>query len=202
MSVCKYRAFMFLDQPPPWVSRTRLSTTFISDNCYYAYIQLVTFRRYIHYVHEHVTVDYRAIPLLFASPFLHSLLLPIRLPFLTWNPPCCDRIRPPRSQVARKLIFPFPSPGSYTPHSKIPTPRGFPDPNIHSLGRHRESGSQEPVQEYSILLIVSSSLLNWRQRIFLNIFRSERYKNEKNTYQSKYCITTFNLTNFLTSIKF
>jgi len=22
MSVCKYRAFIFLDQPPPWVSRT------------------------------------------------------------------------------------------------------------------------------------------------------------------------------------
>ncbi len=78
----------------------------------------------------------RTIPLLFAFPSLNSLLLPICLPFLTWNLPCCDRIRPPRSRVARKLIFPFPSPCSYTPHSKIPTPRGFPDPNIHSLGRH------------------------------------------------------------------
>jgi hypothetical protein len=61
-----------------------------------------------HYVHEYVTVYYRTIPLLFAFSVLHSLLLPIRLPLLTWNPPCCDRIRPPRSQVARKLIFPFP----------------------------------------------------------------------------------------------
>jgi hypothetical protein len=77
-------------------------------------------------VHEYVTVNYRAIPLLLAFPLLHSLLLPIRLPLLTWNPPCCDRIRPPRSQVARKLTFPFPSPCSYAPHSKIPTPPGFP----------------------------------------------------------------------------
>jgi hypothetical protein len=115
----------------------------------------------IHYVHEYVTVSYRAIPLLFAFPLLHSLLLPIRLPLLTWNPPCCDRILPPRSQVARKLIFPFPSPCSYTPHSKIPTPRGFPDPNIHSLGRHRESGLQDPAH---FLLILS--LLN----LYLNLF--------------------------------
>jgi hypothetical protein len=100
----------------------------------------------IHYVHECITVHHRAIPLLFAFSFLHSLLHPIRLPLLTWNPPCCDRIRPPCSQVARKLIFPFPSPCPYTPHSKIPTPRSFPDPNIHSLGRHREPGSQDPVQ--------------------------------------------------------
>jgi hypothetical protein len=76
--------------------------------------------------------------------FLLSLLLPIRLSLLTWNPPCCDRIRPPRSQVAHKVIFPFPSPCPYTPHSKIPTPRGLPDPNIHSLGRNREPGSQDP----------------------------------------------------------
>ncbi len=96
----------------------------------------------VHYAHEYVTVNYRAIPLLLCFPFLHSLLLPVRLPLLTWNPPCCDRICPPRSQVARKLIFPFLSPCSYTPHSKIPTPRGFPDPNVHSLGRHHESGSQ------------------------------------------------------------
>jgi hypothetical protein len=98
----------------------------------------------IHYVHEYVTVSYRAIPLLFTFSFLYSLLLPIHLPLLTWNPPCCDRIRPPRSHVARKLIFPFPSPCPYTPHSKIPTPQGFSDPNIHSLGQHCEPGSQDP----------------------------------------------------------
>jgi hypothetical protein len=86
-------------------------------------------------------------PLLSAFPFpipFYSLFVSLSL---TWNPPCCDRIRPPRSQVARKLIFPFPSPYLYTPHSEILTPRGFPDPNIHSLGRHHEPGSQDPAQD-------------------------------------------------------
>ncbi len=112
------------------------------------YIQLVSFRRYKHSLYTWICYsELQSNPLAsLLSPFLHSLLLPIRLPLLTWNPPCCDRIRPPRSQVARKLIFPFPSPCSFTPHPKIPTPRGFPDPNIHSLGRHRESGSQDPAQ--------------------------------------------------------
>jgi hypothetical protein len=82
----------------------------------------------------------------FYLPLLIPLCSPFESPLLTWNPPCCDRIRPPRSQVARKLIFPFPSPCSYTPHSKIPTPRGSPDPNIHSLGRHRETSSQDRAQ--------------------------------------------------------
>ncbi len=44
---------------------------------------------------------------------------------LTWNSSCCDRIRPPRSQVARKLTSPFPSPGSYTPPTQNPDPPGF-----------------------------------------------------------------------------
>jgi hypothetical protein len=101
--------------------------------------------------------EFRANPLLLLLSFLRSLLLPICFPLLTWNPPCCDRIRPPRSQVARKLIFPFPSPCSYTPHPKIPTPWGFPDPNIHSLGRHRESGSQDQAQVY--MTCIGGSLL-------------------------------------------
>jgi hypothetical protein len=37
----------------------------------------------------------------------------------------------PQSQVARKLISPFPFPTPYTPHSKILTPWGFPELNIH-----------------------------------------------------------------------
>ncbi len=86
------------------------------------------------------------IPLFLLPFFPHSLLLPIRFPSLTWNPPCCDRIRPPRSQVARKLDSPFPSPCAYTPHSRILTPWGFSHPNIHSLGRLREPGSQDPAQ--------------------------------------------------------
>ncbi len=84
---------------------------------------------------------YTIIPLAF-SPHA-PLFSPLQL---TWNPPCCDRIRPPRSQVARKLTPLFPSPGSYTPLPKIPTPQGFPDPNIHSLGRHCEPNPQARVQ--------------------------------------------------------
>jgi hypothetical protein len=74
----------------------------------------------------------------FCSPFC-----PIRPLSFTWNPPCCDRIRPPCPQVIRKLTLPFPSPGSYTPHSKIPTPRSFPTPNIRSLGQQCEPSSQD-----------------------------------------------------------
>ncbi len=82
-------------------------------------------------------------PLAFCSPLS---LLPICPSLLTWNPPGCDRIRPPRSQVARKLTFPFP------PFVQIPLipksrpPWGSPDLNIHSLGLHREAGSQDPAQ--------------------------------------------------------
>ncbi len=74
----------------------------------------------------------------FCSPFA-----PFAPLLLTWNPPCCDRIRPPWPQVARKLTLPFPSPGSFTPHSKILTPRSFPTPNIHSLGQQCEPSSQD-----------------------------------------------------------
>jgi hypothetical protein len=53
--------------------------------------------------------------------FLLPLLIPFcplsLFPLLTWNPPSCDRIRPPRSQVTRKLTSPF----STVSHS-LPTP--------------------------------------------------------------------------------
>ncbi len=68
------------------------------------------------------------------SPLASSPCYPFQSPSLTWNPPSCDRIRPPWSPFACKLTSPFPFPCSYTPDSKIPTPRGFSPPNIHSLG--------------------------------------------------------------------
>ncbi len=40
----------------------------------------------------------------FCLPLQVSLCLPF---LLTWNPPSCDRIRPPRSQVACKLTPPL-----------------------------------------------------------------------------------------------
>jgi hypothetical protein len=80
------------------------------------------------------------------APFANSPCSPFQSPSLTWNPPSCARIRPPWSPFACKLPSPFPFPCSYTPASKIPTPRGFSPPNIHSLGWHREPGSQDPEQ--------------------------------------------------------
>jgi hypothetical protein len=44
---------------------------------------------------------------------------------LTWNPPCCDRIRPPRSQVARELTPHFPHPTHVAPYPKSRPPRVF-----------------------------------------------------------------------------
>jgi hypothetical protein len=51
--------------------------------------------------------------LLLLSPLADSPSSPLCSPFnpllLTWNPPSCDRIRPPRSQVACKLTSPVPT---------------------------------------------------------------------------------------------
>ncbi len=62
-------------------------------------------------------------PIIFWSPFVSFYLLGTLLAVIG----SC----PPRSQVARKLISPFPSPSPYTPLSKIPTPWGFPELNMH-----------------------------------------------------------------------
>ncbi len=99
-----------------------------------------------HYVHEYITVCCRTIPLLSAFPFSIPFCFPFVSLYLLGTLLAVIGSRPPRSWVARKLIFPFPSPCPYTPHSKIPTPWGLPDPNIHSLGRHRKPGSQDPAQ--------------------------------------------------------
>jgi hypothetical protein len=52
---------------------------------------------------------------------------------LTWNPPCCVRIRPPLLPVARKLTLFVPHLAHVLPLSKIPTPPGFPDLNMHLI---------------------------------------------------------------------
>ncbi len=69
-------------------------------------------------------------------------LLPLFNPApLTWNPPCCDRIRPPRSRVARKLTPHFPH-LAHVALTRNPNPQGFSRPNRHSLGRHCEPNLQ------------------------------------------------------------
>ncbi len=63
------------------------------------------------------------IPLAFISPCWLPFAFPLCSPFepllLTWNPPSCDRIRPPPSQVACKLT-------SLDPPSPQPSPFQIP----------------------------------------------------------------------------
>ncbi len=88
------------------------------------------FRRPL-YVHKYVTVYFSVIPLLFASLFPIPFCSPFISLYLLGTLLAVTGSSPPRSQVARKLISPFASPHPYTPHSKIPTPWGFPELNIH-----------------------------------------------------------------------
>ncbi len=100
--------------------------------------------------------------------FSFTLICPL---LLTWNPPCCDRIR--------KLTHPFPSPGSYTPCSKIPTPRSFSTPNIHSLGQQCEPSSQDRAQWLRSTAPTGSGLWRENRRIYnfeiSEIARGERF---------------------------
>ncbi len=80
-----------------------------------------------HYKHSFIyaNTDYNVhgtFPLLYCLP-LPIPLTPLSNPLsFTWNPPCCDRIRPPRSQVACKLTSPFStlSPTLPPPNSQNP----------------------------------------------------------------------------------
>jgi hypothetical protein len=80
----------------------------------------------IHYVHEYRLQYTWRNPLAFylplLIPFFASSFSPL---YLLGNPPSCDRIRPPWSQVACKLTSPFPqslpppnsqNPGYQAPH--------------------------------------------------------------------------------------
>ncbi len=66
-------------------------------------------------------------PLAFNLPLPLPLSSPLYPLLLTWNPPSCDRNRPPRSQVACKLTLPcppftqtFPPPNSQNPNCPAP----------------------------------------------------------------------------------
>ncbi len=76
-------------------------------------------------------------------------LLPLfpLFPFpLTWNPPSCDRIRPPLPWVARKLTPVFPSPAHLAPCPKSRLPGVSQTRNRHSLGRHCETNPYARLQ--------------------------------------------------------
>ncbi len=86
---------------------------------------------------------------LLSSPLADSALFPIAplsTPLLlTWNPPSCDRIRPPRSQVACKLTSPV------LTLSPTPPPSSFPEPQLPSASLRRpqdQSGVFYPEQVY------------------------------------------------------
>ncbi len=87
----------------------------------------------------YTNIDYNihgTFPLLFISPCRFPFA-PLSNPsLLTWNPPCCDRIRPPRSQVTCKLTSPF------STLSPIPPPSKFPESRLPSasLWRPQDSG--------------------------------------------------------------
>ena len=63
-------------------------------------------------------------------------------PLFPWStylePSFCVRIRPPLLPDARKLTLFVPSVAHLFPFTQNPDPPGFPDLNIHQLGRHCE----------------------------------------------------------------
>jgi hypothetical protein len=59
----------------------------------------------------------------FFSPCRSPFVPPSGPSSLTWNSPSCDRIRPPRSQVACKLTSPVPTLYPNPPPSKFPEPQ-------------------------------------------------------------------------------
>jgi hypothetical protein len=123
------------------------------------------------YTSENMIYIYTAHSPCFFPPLLVPFCSPFHPSLLTWNPPLYDRIRPPRSQVAHKLTSPFPSPVSYTPLPKIPTPRGFPDPNIHSLGQHCEPDPQARAQAWFLNWSYGNVIcrITWHRPISFNV---------------------------------
>jgi hypothetical protein len=104
---------------------------------YYYYIQLVSFITSIIpiYTRTRVTIyNYTwRIPLASISPCWFPLSSPLYSPLLTWNPPSCDRNRPPQSQVACKLTPPVPLWPPVPSLPKFQPPLGFPRPNMHLI---------------------------------------------------------------------
>jgi hypothetical protein len=102
-----------------------------------------TFQAFLMYM-ARITVytAHGAFPLLYL-PLLFPLA-PLSVPLsLTWNPPCCDRIRPPRSQVACKLT-PLDPPSPQPSPFRIPRTPNTPRLNKTTSGttRHLLSGTR------------------------------------------------------------
>jgi hypothetical protein len=108
----------------------------------------------IPYIHRHrlqCTTIHGTFPLLL-PPLADSPLSPFSTPFLlTWNPPSCDKIRPPRSQVACKLTSPVPT------LSPNPPPSKFPEPQLPSasIRRPQEESGVFCQEQYKLLYCIS-----------------------------------------------
>ncbi len=95
----------------------------------------------------YTNIDYNIhgmLPLLFISPCWIPFAPPSDPLYLLGNPPSCNRIRPPWSQVACTLTSPFSTLSPIPPPSKFPEPRFLSAP----LWRPQESGFFCPEQLY------------------------------------------------------
>ncbi len=92
--------------------------------------------------------------------FYLPLIVPLFFLFapflLTWNPPSCDRNRPPRSQVACKLTPPFHHLAHVPSHPKSRPPLGFPDSDMHLI---RATLRTQPISSRTLPLCKVANLL-------------------------------------------
>ncbi len=104
------------------------------------------------YTRTQVTI-YMAHSPCFFSPLADSPCSPFNPLLLTWNPPRCDRIRPPRSEVACKLtspVQPFPQ----------TLPLQIPEPQLPSasLRRPQEQSGVFCPEQLLLLIVIALSL--------------------------------------------
>jgi hypothetical protein len=94
---------------------------------------------------------------LYTWHFLYSPLLPFD-PLSTYlEPSFCDRIRPPRSQVARKLTPLFPHLAHVPSHPKSRPPLGFPDPNMYLI---RTTLRTQPISSRTLKVLKENNIFN------------------------------------------
>jgi hypothetical protein len=148
-------------------------------NCYHSNISGIL------YVHGHelqCTTIHGALPLLL-SPLADPFCLPLCSPFspllLTWNPPCCDRIRPPRSQVACKLTSLDPT------LSPNPPPSKFPEPQLPSASLRRPQEQPRVFCQEHICSVHPCSLLsnsNWCDSLF-KLHKTHRICDQRDVFK-------------------
>jgi hypothetical protein len=84
-----------------------------TSQAFFMYTDTITMYNYTWHISPCFSLCLPFAPL--CSPFSPLLL--------TWNPPSCDRICPPRSQIACKLTSPDPTLSPNPPPSKFPEPQ-------------------------------------------------------------------------------